>query len=920
MTAPDVPETDPSGTRNSAVLAVGSERRLIDHWFPCAAVDAAVNTPAGSGLSEKALFTWFASRPIAQARAGVLTTLLPDDPTLRADVNHAIHGQRGALDRLAEVIAKQYPGGPPVVLDMFSGRGIIPLEAARVGAIAVGVDLSPVATLGGRLLADYPFRDWSGEHPLPFKETLADGQSQDGYPMASEPRLVNDVRIVLAEVGQRLADAVRAHYPPNADGRFPWAYLWAVTIPCDRCKVRFPLVGSLVLRHPYRRTEDAGQALRLLKRGDNWYTEVTDGSPDQQPTFAAPAGRRGKSGICLFCGHVHTIDAIKAKGAAGEYEDALLAVADGGDSPRKVFRVPRSDERKAASSISIESLPRFGILSAIPDEVIPDGNEDTIRASGYGYRTYGDLMNRRQALQFVATVTAIREVYGDLLSAGVSQEYSAGLVGYCVANLQRRLRYATRGVAVRAMGKADGTQQNRNKVEDLFSDQSKLSFQFDYLETGPGTGPGTWSSVTSSGLNALRKILAENRAGRPGRFRQASATALPFRDNSVMAVVTDPPYYNMIDYLDASDLFHVWFQRATFDVMPDLFGAPGLQDKTNEIIVKRGHAPGEHRTVKAYEEMLGKAFVEARRVLQPEGHLVVVFGHSDPDAWRRLLGALHDAGFVVTSAWPSRTENANTGVASINVTVTIGCRVSQPDRPPATAAQVDREVNAAVKQRVREWDKDGLALPDQLMAAYGPAMEIYGRYGQVLRPDGSTPPLEHYLTLARTAVRDATALRLDELPLETFDAPTRFAVFWLRLYGRSDVPKGEARFLAQADALSIDDLRGPLLTESRAGFRLRTDAPGQVYLASSTFEVARALAAAWDNGGTDAVASVMAEAERDPADRHLWAVVKDMASQLPASDAVAKALAAVTRNASTIGSMVNRQAASANTQLTLADE
>ena len=42
----------------------------------------------------------------------------------------------------------------PVVLDMFSGRGIIPLEAARAGATAVGTDLSPVATLAGRLLAE----------------------------------------------------------------------------------------------------------------------------------------------------------------------------------------------------------------------------------------------------------------------------------------------------------------------------------------------------------------------------------------------------------------------------------------------------------------------------------------------------------------------------------------------------------------------------------------------------------------------------------------------------------------------------------------------------------------------------------------------------------------------------------------------
>ena len=225
----------------------------------------------------------------------------------------------------------------------------------------------------------------------------------------------------------------------------------------------------------------------------------------------------------------------------------------------------------------------------------------------------------------------------------------------------------------------------------------------------------------------------------------------------MLAVVTDPPYYNMIDYADASDLFHVWFKRALFDMMPDLFGAPGLQDKTNEIIVKRGNAPGEHRTVKFYEEMLAKAFAEARRVLRPDGHLVVVFGHSDPDAWRRLLGALHDAGFVVTSSWPSRTETANTGVASIKVTVTIGCRVARPDRPVATAGQVDREV---ARRGEASGSASGIGTawpsPDQLMAAYGPAMEVYGRYAQVLQPDGSTPPLEHYLTLARTAVRDAT--------------------------------------------------------------------------------------------------------------------------------------------------------------------
>ena len=91
------------------------------------------------------------------------------------------------------------------------------------------------------------------------------------------------------------------------------------------------------------------------------------------------------------------------------------------------------------------------------------------------------------------------------------------------------------------------------QVDHIFADESKVSFQFDYLETGPGGGTGTWASVAEPGLNALQKVLEENRSGRPGPIPRASAIALPYRDNSVHAVVTDPPYYNMIDYSDASD-------------------------------------------------------------------------------------------------------------------------------------------------------------------------------------------------------------------------------------------------------------------------------------------------------------------------------------------------------------------------------
>jgi putative DNA methylase len=87
MSAHDRATAD-AGSVQGAVADVRS--RLIDRWFPCSSVDNAVGTPAGSGRSEKALFTWFASRPIAQARAAVLSTLLPDNVALQADVAAAI--------------------------------------------------------------------------------------------------------------------------------------------------------------------------------------------------------------------------------------------------------------------------------------------------------------------------------------------------------------------------------------------------------------------------------------------------------------------------------------------------------------------------------------------------------------------------------------------------------------------------------------------------------------------------------------------------------------------------------------------------------------------------------------------------------------------------------------------------------------
>ena len=91
---------------------------MIERWFPCAEVSEASASGWGSGKSEKALFTWFAARPLAQAEGGSPDESAcpwPDDEVeqrkLQDLVRLSLKGRDAAHDDLVKELAKQYPDG-----------------------------------------------------------------------------------------------------------------------------------------------------------------------------------------------------------------------------------------------------------------------------------------------------------------------------------------------------------------------------------------------------------------------------------------------------------------------------------------------------------------------------------------------------------------------------------------------------------------------------------------------------------------------------------------------------------------------------------------------------------------------------------------------------------------------------------------
>lgn len=888
--------------------------RMIERWFPCTEVSDASMAGWGSGNTEASLWVWFAKRPTAQAKAAVLTSLLPwpEDEREQQDLQKAVRtivsaGTRkavlaanlsGAFDRIQAAIEADYPDGARV-LDPFSGRAMIPLEAGRLGVHAEGIDYSPFATLGGSLLAEIPFQDWTAEPSLPF-----DGEGVRMSPLGDD-RLEQDVESFLSEVGRRYATSMIGFYPLH-EGVHPWGYLWTSTLPCEECGNRFPLVGELWLRYPHaatpRREADLGQSFDIDtdRRTGEFRAIIHPGKPTGTPTrvFAGKSkySSDGRVAVCSFCGHVHPKAVHTRLSAEGLRRDALLVAADIGRDGLKVFREP-DDEEYAPVGWAERALAEersFGPMSARPDERIPAGNTWTIKSVNYGDKTYGDLTPARQALGFIRLARIINDLSEECIKVGLSSQYVRALSGYATAVMMRKIRRSSRGARLQITGGA--------RVGDVFVAQAAILHSYDWFESGLSDGPGSWASLAQQTLTALRGIRTRAPA-RPAVIQRGTATMLPYRDASMNAIVTDPPYDDMIDYSDSSDLFYVWAKRAMFtsDISLAMTAHPdGVQEKDEEIIVKRGGKPaGDHRTRDHYDAMISRAYEQMRRVVADDGVITIVFGHGDMDVWYRMLRALDRAELVMTGSWPAKTEAGGAGAGALNIvtTVTMCCRRAHPDREQGHLAAVENQIRAEIGERVRLWERSDLGRGDMVMASFGPAMEVAGRYEVISDNTGKPVDLMKLLAIASNAVKEILLSNIDTLPLEVFDERTKFALWWVEQHRRDPAPKSELRWESFTAGLLLPELTTLVRQDSKGcRFILSSEVRPAISPQSSVIDVVLAITRAWKEGGAQDVADVLVTARRDGDDEQLWATITHLIERLPEADPDALVWTALTRS------------------------
>lgn len=775
-----------------------------------------------------------------------------------------------ALDYFRQEIRKAYGGRAPKVLDMFAGGGAIPLEAMRLGCDVTAIDYNPVAWFILKCTLEFPQRLADKTWPLPTNETMRakpktrrpvdddsyiDGEDDfEGEDSEDDDEAENGVHEqleLLSAVSEdqptegNVADHVRywggwvleqarkelEPYYPTVDGQPTVAYLWARTVPCPdpKCGCEVPLLKTLWLckkaekslpdtpenrmrpdflrikhtKNTSRVVINARRALKLIppehgKGGVVQYLVWTPSPQDKVPNGTMS----GATAFCPSCGISLSPDYLKECGVKDRMRARMTSVVfDAGYG--KEYRSPTFPEISAADYASRNlSSAANQIPYGIPDE-LQHKNPRTLITQLYGLNKWSDIFAPRQLLSLITFARLIRQVNTELQEHSYPHAWKTAIVGslYCV--FAKLLDYNSSLCSWYVSNEQITHQFNRYA----------LPMTWDYAEAAIlSMTSGGFPALLEYTMRAIQNLYGSSYADLlpPQVLNQSATSNLGIEETDL--IVTDPPYYTAIPYADLSDFFYVWLRRIVGDQYPCVFDTIETP-KSEELALRLPHEDifDDHKP-EWYEAGMARTFRLAWTALVPEGRMVIVFAHKEPEAWERLVTAMINVGFAVVSSWPIDTEMSNRtramNSAALASSIWLVCRKRQDNAGIGRYRAVRKAMEERVIERLRYFWDIGLSGPDFVWAAVGPALESYSSYNEVKRLDGSSFTVGDFLKEVRRIVADfALGQILKGQSTEGLDEWTRYYLIHRSNFGLNDAPVGECILLTQGYGLDLNELR-----------------------------------------------------------------------------------------------------------------
>jgi adenine-specific DNA methylase len=812
------------------------------------------------------LHVWWARRPLVAARAAILASLLPEDAD-REKFMHVlgIHGDPiAARQRIAKATrdgirlgadaygyqraftylptseevewlfyeASRIGIHTPVILDPTAGGGSIPYEGTRLRLQAVANDLNPVASLILHATVVWPLT------------------------------LGLEVQREFEHLGKRFLERVRAKlawaFPDEqSENHRPDGYLWARTITCPYCEGIIPLSpnwhlapdGAGVRLLPY--TEPGNRHCRF---------EIVRNTRDQSPGTVV----RGAA-TCPYpdCGRIVDYDEVIRQAKAGKigeqlyaivYKQSAITLTKTGKKREKWVRDYRTPQQEDDVATLItkhlgEKLPDWEALNIVPTEAIGP-QHPKYSLDRYGILNWRDVFSPRQFLCHATSVESFRELLDEECIKGALSDTTKAAFGYLALSLDKLRDYNSR---------LTHWHSGREVVAGTF-DRHDFAFKWSYVEMAPlivGLGYDWAIEQTAKCIAELVDLVrpdidvkAARKYGTQGDLLAVRSFSPPpvtvtcrsadnlehLADESIDAVIIDPPYYDNVMYAELSDFFYVWLKRTAGYVYPELFRRP-LTDKDNEAVANpskfHGMRGAQALAAQDYRERMAAIFAECRRVLKSDGIMTLMFTHKATGAWDALTTGLMEAGFVITASWPINTEAEGSlhikDKSAANSTIFLVCR---PRPAQAHDAEIlywedlEPRVSAAVRQRIHTFQEAGIHGVDLYLSCFGPALEEFSRHWPIKRgqprplaatrrrrhedtavdtPDLYTATPEDALDAAR---REVKRWRLEQLTTVSrqaaLDPLTEWFVLAWDAFGAPQFPYDEALRLARVVGVDLD--------------------------------------------------------------------------------------------------------------------
>ena len=476
------------------------------------------------------------------------------------------------------------------VMDPFVGSGMILLECLSRGHDVFGADINPVA--------------W-----LIAQQTLNPPESA---------QVEHALQAIDKEVGSQIREFFRTSTPSNTPADMVTAFYVRV--------VSTPDGHELELHHNY---------LIARNRKRNW------------AVYYCPACGAVFLGSCIdvvtcsecqteFEWRKGTVSRGKAKVGADEVSLAelysreeespqfrLIGVESYSSEAGRQYHRPSAQDYMNIEEAQLRGLrhPVVNRLSAIP---IPADRRDP-RPISHGFTTYGDLFTPRQLL----SLALIADVIKDLEDKGQQLAMALALSDAAGSN-NLMCRYAADWLKLTPAFGLHGFDVVTRPVEGNV--------------WGAPRGRGSFSNCVAKAKRAyttIKSTIDEMEAKRELCISRdvrcvPSQTLSGVGWDTMDAIITDPPYFDNLDYGELGDFYYQWLKVSLNNESPfDREYSMDASDLARIASVEKDPA--------LFGKALGQVLVQAAGYLRPEGIIAFSYHHAKAQAWECLVDALRTA-------------------------------------------------------------------------------------------------------------------------------------------------------------------------------------------------------------------------------------------------------------------------------------